>query len=131
VDWLGRIFAVDPQRSEEDLPGVVLYEPGTGDSFEIPGNIFTFHNRVLIDQAEAALAESFYRNWIEAGGAAPLIHQCIGYKRPLFLGGQDHIQNQELSDMDVYWHLLSQLIERTRGLPEGTPIGPITLTDPN
>ncbi|MCP2517553.1 MAG: T6SS immunity protein Tdi1 domain-containing protein [Achromobacter mucicolens] len=53
------------------------------------------------------------------------------YGIPLFLGGQDEVSNLELSDLDVYWHLLSQLIRQTRGLPAGTPIGPITLTDPD
>lgn len=33
-------------------------------------------------------------------GAEPAYDQCIGYKKPLFLGGEDDISNQELSDLE-------------------------------
>lgn len=129
MDWLGRIFALDSRRLELELPGVVLFEPGTGDSFEVPANIITFHNDVLLNLVDAAVAESFYRKWIASGGVAPQVHQCVGYKRPLFLGGQDNVSNLELSDLEVYWSLCSQLIQRTRDVPIGTPIGDISLKD--
>jgi len=130
VDWLGRIFALDARRLEQGSPGVVMFEPGTGDCFTVPCNIVTFHNSELVQYAEDVLAESYYKTWLANGGQEPLFNQCVGYKRPLFLGGQDEVSNLELSDLDVYWHLLSQLVRHTRGLPDGTPIGPITLTDP-
>jgi hypothetical protein len=38
-DWLGRAFAVDTQRLEGGQPGVVMFEPGTGDAFDIPSNL--------------------------------------------------------------------------------------------
>ncbi|CAB3835548.1 hypothetical protein LMG26686_01170 [Achromobacter mucicolens] len=131
VDWLGRIFAVDSRRDEGGMPGVVLFEPGTGDSFDVPGNIITFHNDVLLNRSEAALAESFYKMWIGNGGPAPRVDQCIGYKRPLFLGGEDELSNLEVADLDVYWNLASQLIQRVRNLPVGTPIGNISINDSN
>ncbi len=42
---------------------------------------------------------------------------------PLFLGGADEVGNLELSDMEVYWDMTSQLWEAVRDLPEGTKIG--------
>jgi hypothetical protein len=48
--------------------------------------------------------------------------QCVGYKIPLFLGGEDGPDNFEISDLDVYWHITAQLIEKTKGLPIGTPV---------
>lgn len=121
-DWLGRVFAADPKRSEGGQPGVVMFEPGTGEALEIPCNIGSFHDEELIEYGDAALARDFHKRWIANGGSAPQYGQCVGYKKPLFLGGVDELDNLEMSDIDVYWHLLGQLILKAKGLPPGTPI---------
>lgn len=122
-DWLGRVFALDTRRLVNGLPGVVMLEPGTGQALDVPCNIYDFHENELIDYREEALAESFFLRWISIGGAGPKIRECIGYKKPLFLGGKDTVENLQLSDMDVYWTIATQLIERARALPTGTRIG--------
>jgi hypothetical protein len=100
-----------------------MFEPGTGEALAIPSNIQTFHDSELMEFGEAALAISFYQKWMAAsGGQAPAYTQCVGYKTPLFLGGTDEVKNLELSDLDVYWHLMGQLIVKTRSLPPGTPV---------
>ena len=48
--------------------------------------------------------------------------KCVGYELPLFVGGQDSLDNMEVSDWEVYWVVVGQLKLRTAGLPEGTPI---------
>lgn len=121
-DWLGRAFALDSERFEGGRPSVVLLEPGTGEVLEIPCNLETFHTDELLEYGEAALAISFYEKWLAAGGSAPEFDQCIGYRKPLFLGGADEVENLELSDLDVYWHLFGQMVQQTRGLPPGTPV---------
>jgi hypothetical protein len=121
-DWLGRTFAIDSQRKEQGQPGVVMFEPGTGEALEIPSNIQTFHDGELIGHADAALATDFHQRWLANGGAAPTYAQCVGYRKPLFLGGADELENLELSDLDVYWHLMGQMIANTKGLPLGTPV---------
>ena len=121
-DWLGRVFAVDPKRAEEGQPGVVMFEPGTGEALEVPCNIASFHDEELIEYRDAALASDFHQRWLNSGGGAPQYGQCVGYKKPLFLGGADEVSNLELSDLDVYWHLMGQLITKAKGLPPGTPI---------
>ncbi|WP_202385393.1 hypothetical protein [Altericroceibacterium endophyticum] len=40
----------------------------------------------------------------------------------MFLGGVDDLENLELSDLDVYWHLSAQIIRQARGLPPGTSV---------
>lgn len=35
--------------------------------------------------------------------------ECVGYKIPLFLGGDDHIGNLQSTDLDVYWTLTGRL----------------------
>ena len=121
-DWLGRVFALDSNRVEGGLPGVVMFEPGTGEALEIPSNLVTFHNIELQKFGEAALAISYFQKWLSMGGQRPSITQCVGYKRPLFLGGKDDVENLELIDIDVYWHLMGQMIRKARELPKGTSI---------
>lgn len=121
-DWLGRVFASDPKRAEGGSLGVVMFEPGTGEVLEIPCNIASFHDEELIEYRDAALASDFHQRWLSSGGDAPQYGQCVGYKKPLFLGGVDEISNLELSDIDVYWHIMGQLIMKAKGLPPGTPI---------
>lgn len=115
-DWLGRIFALDHARQEGGSSAVVMLEPGTGQALEIPCNLTTFHNSELIHYAEEALATTFYKQWLLKGGVAPHYDQCVGYKKMLFLGGKDAVENLEQSDLDVYWTLCGQLIRKTRGL---------------
>ncbi|MER8524017.1 DUF1851 domain-containing protein [Mesorhizobium sp. M0644] len=121
-DWLGTALAVDSQRLEQGEPGVVMFEPGTGEVLQVPANIRTFHEVDVIEDEDAALAANLYADWREAGGAEPAYNQCIGYKIPLFLDGKDEIKNQELSDLEVYWHIMGQLIAKVKDLPPGTPV---------
>lgn len=121
-DWLGSIFALDIKRAVGGQAGVVMFEPGTGEALEIPSNLKSFHNSGLLEFGEAALAISFHDKWLAAGGAMPRYDQCIGYRRPVFLSGADEVENLEVSDIDVYWHLMGQLILKTKGLPQGTKV---------
>jgi hypothetical protein len=124
-DWLGRMFALDANRREGNLPAVVMFEPGTAEALEIPCNLLTFHEIELIRYREAALAGDFHKQWLAKNRIMPKYDQCIGYKKPLFLSGQDTVENLELANLDVYWTLCGQLIQSTRGLPTGTRIGKI------
>lgn len=121
-DWLGRQFATDEGRGSGDDPEVMMFEPGTGEALEIPVPFSRFHDEELVDYTEEALARSFFEEWRHSGGPSPKFSECVGYRRPLFLGGKDVVENLELSDLDVYWTLMGQLRRQARGLPEGTPI---------
>ena len=121
-DWLGRAFAIDATRLEGGRPGVVMFEPGTGEALKIPANIETFHDDELINFGESALAIDFYHRWQKRLNAPLAYEHCAGYKKPLFLGGADDIENLETSDIDVYWHIMGQLILKTKGLPIGTSV---------
>ncbi|RQS03526.1 DUF1851 domain-containing protein [Burkholderia sp. Bp9002] len=120
-DWLGRIFAVDSGRSVDGQRAVVMFEPGTGEALEVPCNLVSFHDGELIEYRDAALSENFFREWT-ASQRSPSYFECVGYKRPLFLGGGDSIENLELIDMDVYWSISGQLIQKLRGTPAGTRV---------
>lgn len=127
VDWLGRLFALDSGRRVDGGPAVVMLEPGTGQALEVPCDLVAFHDAELIEYREEALAESFYKQWRVAGGAAPRISQCVGYKRPLFLGGSDTTDNLELVNLEVYWEVSTQLLDQTRDLPIGTRVDDVNI----
>jgi hypothetical protein len=126
-DWLGRHFALDFTRLEADQLLILMFEPGTGQALELPVSFDNFHNAELVEFQNEALAVDFHKSWLSSTGIAPKSSECIGYKVPLFLGGKDVIENLELSDMEVYWSLCGQMLNKTRNLPDGTPIGGIRM----
>jgi len=121
-DWLGRAFALDTTRTEDRRAAVLMFDVGAGEALEVPTNVESFHDSELVEYTDAALAENFHRKWLRSGGAEPAFDQCVGYKKPLFLGGTDELENLELSDLDVYWHVTGQLRAKTRGVPVGTRV---------
>ena len=103
-----------------------MFEPGTGEVLEIPVPFALIHDEELVDYSNEALASDFYASYLANGGVPPEHRQCVGYRTPLFLGGEDDLPNLELIDTDVYWHLAGQLILRTKGLAPGSRIESIT-----
>lgn len=116
-DWAGSVFAIDSGRLVSGEPGVIIFEPGTGQALNVPSNFRSFHDIGLSEFGEAALGIEFHQKWLASGGTMPKYDQCVGYKKPLFFGGVDDIQNLEISDLSVYWHLMGQFIRKARGFP--------------
>ena len=127
-DWVGRSFALDFQRVTDDGHLLVsMFEPGTGEVMEIPVPFIEFHNEELVEFRNDALASEFFGEWKSAGGASPGFNECIGYIKPLFLGGDDAVDNLEPVDLDVYWSISAQLLARVRDLPDGAELGDIDI----
>jgi hypothetical protein len=120
-DWLGRQFSLDFSSSAAEA-SIVLFEPGMGEALEIPVAYSSFHDAELVDNAEAALARSSFERW----GAPVPFDKCVGYKIPLFLGGEDEFSNLEVIDTDVYWTVVGQLRCGTLDLPRGTTVSSIS-----
>ncbi|MBT2533274.1 DUF1851 domain-containing protein [Arthrobacter sp. ISL-48] len=108
----------------EGQPLVLIFEPGTGETLEIPAPFSGFHDEELTEYADAALAREFFEIWSAANSdSLPLSpHQCAGYRVPLFLGGSDAVENVELSDLEAYWSICGQLRLGAMRLPPGTEI---------
>lgn len=122
ADWLGRFFVLDLARSTQTRePLVGILEPGTGQLLETPYSFTEFVETGLVDDAEAALAISFFHQWRMSEASALLPSQCAGYKIPLFLGGVDELPNIEICDLEVYASLLGQtyqaVLRGERNLP--------------
>jgi hypothetical protein len=127
-DWLGRQYATLTTAS---TPEVIMLEPGTGEMYFTKSKLTTFHDGELLVDEGAVLEPEYFQDWLESaeGQTSLAVGQCVGYRVPLFLGGQDEVVNLEISDLDVYWHIVSQLLEQTRDLPPGSPIGQIDIGD--
>ena len=105
-DWLGRQFAENSQTGR-----ILLFEPGTGEVLNIPVDFVLFHDEEIADYSEDSLASDFFEEWYESEDGCDIPHdKCVGYKVPLFLNGEDNISNLELSDMDVYWNIMGQMM---------------------
>lgn len=122
-DWLGRHFALVLESAE---PEILLLEVGVGEALTIPVTIEEFHNLELTQYTNDSLASDYWNSWRGIHPEALLFSDCVGYKIPLFLGGEDELHNLETSDMDVYLEFCAQLREKTRGLPPGTKISDIS-----
>ncbi|MBN8732894.1 MAG: hypothetical protein J0L64_20325 [Acidobacteria bacterium] len=122
-DWQGNVFGY-----RGGGPCVILYQPGTGDVFEVSDSLDRFHNEELTEHAEEALSLSLWNEW-RRSSPAPDRSQCVAYKKPLFfLGGDVTVENLSIANMDVYWEVMCQLLQQIRELPEGTPINLVKLT---
>jgi hypothetical protein len=112
-DWLGREFGLDlSRRDDAGRYAVYMHEPGTSSVRALPATVATFHDRILVEQREAALAAAFFEEWAAATQRRHLPlgrNQCVGYKVPVFLNGKDEIDNLEVSDIEVYWSICGQL----------------------
>ena len=112
-DWLGRHFALNKAKIENNQMTVLLLEPGTGETLDIPASFSDFHNIDLVQYRNDVVASDFHAEWIGNKGSVPMHDQCVGYKVPLFLNGSDTVDNLEISDMDVYWSICGQLLSGT------------------
>ena len=104
-DWGGRHFALDygVLRRKPQKPRIVLFVPGTGNVYHLTENFTAFHNKELVQRIDPNLGLDFYKLWLNYGGQVPQHSECIGYKTPLFHGGQGKVENLEVKDMEEYW----------------------------
>lgn len=128
-DWLGRQFSLDKSRVVDGEEQILMFEPGTGEVLEIPCNFMQFHNEEIPDYHDACLASEFFNDWMRINNTTLDQQECAGYKVLLFLSGADIVENLEKSDMEVYWSICAQLINKTRHLPEGTKIKRIEISN--
>jgi hypothetical protein len=121
-DWLCNQFCLDRDRVQDGEAQVLLFEIATGQVLKSPETLETFHECLLLEDADAALAEQLFESWKRQAPLALRAQECVGYRVPLFLGGLDDLGNLEKADVDVYWHLTTQMLGTHRNLPPGTPI---------
>jgi hypothetical protein len=121
-DWMGRQFAVRLPRVGFVGAQVLLFEPGSGDAYELDCGLRELFESELENDPVTYLALDLYREWREADSTPLSPGKCVGFKVPLFLGGSGSVDNLEISDVQVYWDILGQLRAATRDSPPGSKI---------
>ncbi len=121
-DWVGRQYAVNYSNGKTLI---LMLDPATAEVFELDGDIGSFLSDGIDDfKVDGLELEKF--NTLTEVFPDLKFGQCLGFKKFLFLGGQDEVSNLEVIDMEVYWELNYQIYAQTKGLPDGTLIN-ITL----
>ena len=87
-------------------------------------DVAVFLNEVI--QIRARRIQSGNSEITQEGHAQLDTWNAAASRIPLFLGGEDSLENMEVSDMEVYWDMTDQLWEAVKDLPEGTKIGNIS-----
>lgn len=122
-DWMGRQFCLS---TSGDI--LYMFDPGTGQDFEFQQTLTLLHNEDFVKDTDAMLSINLFHNTLAFNKINSIdYNECLGYKVPLFLGGKDEIENCELQNIEVYWHIESQLYKKVKDLPEGTKIGNIKI----
>lgn len=116
-DWVGRQYAVN---YADGRTFILLLDPATAEVFKLDANIESFLSEELDDFKNSHLEIDKFNALSRRTVPNLQFSQCIGFKKFLFLGGKDELDNFEVSDMEVYWELSYQAYCKTRGLPPGT-----------
>jgi hypothetical protein len=121
-DWLGRLYVFNRASRIRSEFEIARLEPGSGMLVDSGSTFSDFVGTDLIRHKADLLSTDYYEDWLDQGGAQPRPDQCVGYRVPLFLGGEDDIPNLELTDIGVYVSVCGQLYMQVADLPAGTAI---------
>lgn len=108
-DWLGRQFGfMAPDAS--DARAVVVADVGMGQVVGM-GTAVEFLDGVASGAIGDNLNHESFEAFRQFAKVPPLtFDQCVGFKVPPFLGGSTAQSNLEVSDVDVYWTLIGQIV---------------------
>ncbi|MFI6950563.1 T6SS immunity protein Tdi1 domain-containing protein [Streptomyces sp. NPDC050422] len=108
-DWLGRQFVVPLINGRARSGLLLLVEPGSGEVFDVDCGLVDLFSVEMVADSETFLAADLFDDWRERNSVIMSSDQCVGFKVPLFLGGEGSVDNLEVSDESVYWSLLGQI----------------------
>jgi hypothetical protein len=94
--------------------------------FELEQTVEGFLNEDLVEYKENTLVVRDFLQLQKLYGNGLKLEECIGFKKLLFLGGKDEINNLERIDMEVYWEVNYQIYRKIQSLPEGQLINKIS-----
>ena len=121
-DWMARIFALDTTKSRGGKPQMIMFEPDNALAFELPRTLYEFHEIELPARGKEILNSDRHGEWLRKGEPVPKPDEAVCFNVPLFLSGKDTVNDMTMYPLDVQWHILDQVIERTRHLPPGTRV---------
>lgn len=119
-DWLGRQYCViDASMGKSGEPEVALIDPFdmSLEPLVQKGEFLGFlSSPVMLELVEQPLFEQ----WLTSAKINSVVFdQCAGAIKPAFLGGERTIDNLKLSDVEVYWAVMTQAAMVAAPLGEG------------
>lgn len=106
-DWCGRQYAVN--KSNDKL---YMFDCAAFEYMVLDSDLIKFHNIILTENKFDTLLEDEFEEWLNVNSKPLNFTECVGFKIPLFLGGNEDISNLELCDMKFYWELTTQLYNK-------------------
>lgn len=116
-DWSGRQYCLDVHSNF-----VVQFDPETGESYATQQTLLDFHNNELADDPIGAVAADEFEAWALLQSSPLTFAECVGYRIPLVLGGEDCLENRERCDMEVYWSFCAQISKQLSDVASGTSV---------
>lgn len=123
-DWMGRQFALTEKTNSSVI---LMLDPATAEVFELEASMEEFFNIDLVEGKEDLLEEKKFLTFKNKTIDSLRFNHCIGFVKPLFLGGKDEVANLEDSDMELYWELNYQIYRKSKKLPPGTLLEIVTI----
>lgn len=129
-DWLGRIRAL--AYSPKGIEVVLTFDVGADTVDWIPADFAAWLEREVPDRTNRCLNDKLYRKWVRKT-LQPIENttDCISLKFPLDYSGKMELENMELSDMDVYWTVLTSFRNSREGEDARRQNTPKVLPDQN
>lgn len=115
-DWMGRQYCLSGRQ-------LLLFDPGYRDVYEVDYD--TVDDAMTGDPAFYLCAD-LLRQWRARHPEPVPGGRCVGYRRPLFLGGTATVDNLEVVITEVYWSINGQIWRQVEDLPPGTPISGVS-----
>lgn len=114
-DWMGRQFCINKENNI-----IFMFDPATLEDFKMEMSLSLFHKEEL---ANGMLAPEYFEQVLLFCSVRAIdFNECLGYKRPFFLGGKDVVENFQKQDLEVYWHMHSEMYNQAKDLPDRTKI---------
>jgi hypothetical protein len=89
-DWMGRQFCIDKVNGKL----IFMFDPATAEDFEVHTTLVEFLNSDLVNDRDNTVSETQFHEALQYLGLSKIqYHECLGYKIPLFLSGEDKITN--------------------------------------
>ena len=104
-DWIGKIYFYNIEDKN-----VGFLDPFDCKTYSTDIDFIKFHNEEIVTTDGECFAPLYYNAYLEKNNNNYIkYNRCAGYKVPIFLGGEDAVDNLEDTDLDVNWHMTINL----------------------
>ena len=112
-DWQGCVHTAYITAGGNEVP--VIFNVGTDEIHYAPCTLQDYLDKMIPAHVDGTLAAGFFKKWSRHSKQSLKRNECVSYRIPLDYGGKDVFDNMEISDMDVYWTVLTAFRNAKQG----------------